>query len=83
MSKLEVEPGASVSVIFDLVSNCSHRFLQFDGTQVLVQKEGGQYHMKGPVVTCGDEVFIRILKALGPVLLSAQEMVKVSIPPPP
>jgi hypothetical protein len=79
MSELRLNPG--FTVVLDLLSNCSHRFQQFDGTQVLAQKEGGRYHMKGPVVTCGEDTFVRIIKSLALVLLAAQDAVKVSIPP--
>jgi hypothetical protein len=79
MSKFELVPG--FAVVLDLVSNCSIRYMQFDGTLSLAQKEGGRYHLKGPVVTCGEEVFVRILRALSPVLISAQDAEKISIPP--
>jgi hypothetical protein len=55
LGQLEIESG--FSVVFDLFSNCSHRYQQFDGTQSLAQKENGKYHMKGPVVTCSEVTF--------------------------
>jgi hypothetical protein len=79
LSQLNIAPGCAV--VFDLLSNCSLRYLEFDGTQSLAQKEGGRYHMKGPVTTCSDDTFSRIIKNLSPVLLSAQAEVKISIPP--
>jgi hypothetical protein len=79
MSDLQIEQG--FSVVLDLVSNCSHRYLQFDGTQSLPHKEGGKYHMAGPVVPCNEDIFKRILKSLSPVLLAAQLVKKVLIPP--
>jgi hypothetical protein len=37
--------------------------------------------MQGPVVICDTEIYRRIVKTLGPVMLSAQDAVKVSVPP--
>jgi hypothetical protein len=65
----------------DLVSNCTYRYSQFDGTQALPYKEGGKFHFAGPVTLCSDETFKKILKKLGPVLLSAQNAKKIVIPP--
>jgi hypothetical protein len=79
MSQLQLVPG--FSVVFDLLGNASHRYEQFDGTQALPSKENGHYHMPGPVVTCDVEIFRRIIKSLGPVMVSAQDAVKVSVPP--
>jgi hypothetical protein len=79
MSKTQLEPGFSVA--FELLGNASYRFEQFDGTQALPQKENGRYHMKGPVVICETETYKKIIRSLSPVLLSAQDAVKVLIPP--
>jgi hypothetical protein len=79
MSDLKLEPG--FAVVMDLVSNCSYRYTQFDGTQALPYKEGGKYHYAGPVTLCGEDTFKKILKMLGPVLLSAQNAKKIVIPP--
>jgi hypothetical protein len=79
MSNLQVEPG--IAVVFDLLSNCSIRYVQFDGTQALAQKDSGRYHMKGLISTCNEEIFVRILKSVSPVLLSAQSEIKISLPP--
>jgi hypothetical protein len=79
MSKLQVEPG--IAVVFDLLSNCSIRYVQFDDTQALAQKDSGRYHMKGQIATCNEEIFVRILKSISPVLLSAQSEIKISLPP--
>jgi hypothetical protein len=79
MSQLQLPPG--FSVVFDLLGNASHRYEQLDGTQALPSKENGQYHMPGPVVTCDVQIFCRIIKSLEPVMMSAQDAVKVSVPP--
>jgi hypothetical protein len=80
MSQLSLEPG--FAVILGLVGNCAYRYCQFDGTQALPYKEGGRYHFAGPVTLCGDETFKKIIKMLSPVLLSAQNALKVILPPP-
>jgi hypothetical protein len=77
----EIRIDESFSVVMDLFSNCSYRYRQFDGTQSLPYKEGGHYHMPGPVEICSDETFRKIVKSLAPVLLSAQKFEKVLIPP--
>jgi hypothetical protein len=81
MSELQLDPGTSFAVILDLFSNCSHRYLQFDGTQSLPHKEGGRYHMAGPVVPCNEDTFKKIIKLLSPVLLASQSAKKIIIPP--
>jgi hypothetical protein len=79
MSNLEIQPG--FSMVLDLFSNCSHRFVQFDGTHALPHKDSGKYHMPGPVVTCNEDTFRKIIKSLSPVLLCAQQAKKIVIPP--
>jgi hypothetical protein len=81
LSKLNVPDG--FAVVLDLLGNCSVRFQNFDSTLSMAQKDGGHYHMKGLVVACSEDIFGRIVKALSPVMLSAQNAVKVSIPPHP
>jgi hypothetical protein len=79
MTSLQIEPG--FGIVFDLFGNCSYRYENFDGTQSLPFKEGGKYHMAGPVTVCSDDIFKRIVRTLAPVLLSAQPAIKVLIPP--
>jgi hypothetical protein len=79
MLELTLEPG--FVVLLDLLGNCVYRYTQFDGTLALPYKEGGRHHFAGPVTLCGDENFKRIVKMLGPVLLSAQHACKILIPP--
>jgi hypothetical protein len=79
LSDLKLEPG--FSVILDVFGNGAYRYGQFDGTQSLPFKENGRYHYAGPVTLCGDDIFRRIIKLLGPVLLSAQTARKIVIPP--
>jgi hypothetical protein len=74
MSDLKIEPG--FAVVMDLVSNCTYRYTQFDGTQALPYKEGGKFHFAGPVI-CSEDTFKKIMKKLGPVLLSAQNAKKL------
>jgi hypothetical protein len=80
MSSLNIEPG--IGIVLDLFGNCSFRYENFDGTQSLPFKEGGKFHMAGPVVTCNDDIFRRITRSLAPILLSAQKEIKIFIPPP-
>jgi hypothetical protein len=79
MSELQLHQP--FSVLMDLFSNCSHRFENFDGTQSLPFKEGKKYHMPGPVDACNEDTFQKIIKSLAPVLLSAQPIKKILIPP--
>jgi hypothetical protein len=79
MSQLTLEPG--FAVILDLVGNCAYRYSQFDGTLALPYKEGSRYHFAGPVTLCGDEIFKKIIKMLSLVLLFAQNVEKIVLPP--
>jgi hypothetical protein len=79
LANIKLAPG--FAVVFDLLGNTSHRYEQFDGMQSLPQNEGGRYHMPGPVVMCEPETYRKIVKTLGPILLSAQDATKVSVPP--
>jgi hypothetical protein len=79
LSDLKLEPG--FSVVLDVFGNGAYRYGQFDGTQSLPFKENGRFHYAGPIGLCGDDIFKRIIKLLGPVLLSAQTARKVVIPP--
>jgi hypothetical protein len=37
--------------------------------------------MKGPVTCCSDDILKKIIRSLAPVMMSAQDVVKISIPP--
>jgi hypothetical protein len=56
-------------------------FKQFDGSLSLPFKDGAGYHMGGDVTVCSDENFLSLLEALKPVLLSAQNAIKIMVPP--
>jgi hypothetical protein len=81
MSAVQLDTNIKFMIVLDLFSNCSHRFVQFDGTQALAFKDTCKYHMAGAVTTCTDEVFKKIIRSLSPVLLSAQEVQKLVLPP--
>jgi hypothetical protein len=79
LSALSVPPG--FAIVLDLLGNCGHRFVQFDGTLAMPTKEAGKYHMKGPVAVCEDVTFKKIIGTLEPIMLSAQAAAKVTVPP--
>jgi hypothetical protein len=70
-------------VVMDLHSNSSYRFKQFDGTPALPVKDCKKYHFPGEILLTDDMLFKKITASLAPVLLSAQNKIKVLIPPPP
>jgi hypothetical protein len=79
LSALNVPPG--FAIVLDLLGNYGHRFVQFDGTLAMPNKEAGKYHMKGPVAVCEDITFKKIIGTLEPIMLSAQAAAKVTVPP--
>jgi hypothetical protein len=64
-----------------LFSNSTYRFKQIDGSLSLPFKDGAGDHMGGDVTVCCDESFLSLLEALMPVLLSAQNAIKIMVPP--
>jgi hypothetical protein len=79
MTSVHLDPG--FSVILELFSNSTFRFLQFDGSLSLPFKDGAGYHMGGDVTVCDDGTFLKLLDALKPVLISSQSAVKIIVPP--
>jgi hypothetical protein len=73
-------PGG-FGIVLDLLGNCTFRFEQFDGTLSLPYKDSTGYHMAGSITVCPDTVFKKIILALSPILLSAQQNLKVIVPP--
>jgi hypothetical protein len=72
---------AGFGVVLDLLGNASYRFEQFDGTLSLPFKDSAGYHMAGAITVCPDTVYKKIISALTPVYLSAQQNLKVIVPP--
>jgi hypothetical protein len=72
---------AKFSVILELFSNSSYRYKQFDGSLSLPYKDGTGYHMGGEITICDDDNFLKLLAALEPVLMAAQDHLKVIVPP--
>jgi hypothetical protein len=73
----------NIVVIMDLHSNTTFRYRQFDRTPELPVKDrsGGRYHFPGDVILTDDTLFKIITDFLSPVLLSAQNKLKILIPP--
>jgi hypothetical protein len=67
----------------DLHSNTTFQYRQFDRTPALPGKDGsaGRYHFLGDVILTDDTLFKKITDLLSPVLLSAQNKLKILIPP--
>jgi hypothetical protein len=79
----ELKNLGNFAVIMDLHSNSTFRFSQFDGTQALPIKEGKKYHFPGEILPVSDDLFKKINDSLKTILLSAQDHIKIIIPPPP
>jgi hypothetical protein len=74
----ELKNLGNFAVIMDLHSNSTFRFSYFDGTQV---KEGKKYHFPGEILPVSDDLFKKINDSLKTILLSAQDHIKIIIPP--
>jgi hypothetical protein len=48
----KVDCSKSATIIFDLFSNSSYRFEQFDGTLSLPYKTNGKYQLARNIVAC-------------------------------
>jgi hypothetical protein len=77
----ELQNIGEFAVVLDLHSNSTFRYLQFDGTQSLPVKEGKRYHFPGEIKIVTDELFKKINDSVQSILLSAQEKIKIVIPP--
>jgi hypothetical protein len=77
----ELKNLGNFAVIMDLHGNSTFRFSQFDGTQALPIKEGKKYHFPGEILPVSDDLFTKINDSLKTILLSAQDHIKIIIPP--
>jgi hypothetical protein len=71
----ELKGITNFSVVLDLHSNSTCRYMQFDGTQALPVKEGKKYHYPGEVCIVNDALFKKINHSLKTMLLSAQDRI--------
>jgi hypothetical protein len=79
MSTLHLEPG--FFVVMELFGNSTVRYKQFDGSLSLPFKDSSGYHMGGPITVVEDSVFRRLIAMLSEVLKSAQNSIKIVVPP--
>jgi hypothetical protein len=81
LEKLSLPQG--FGVVMDLLGNATYRFEQFDGSTALPYKDIKGWHYAGKITVCPDANFKLILSDLSPIFLSAQDNLKVIIPPMP
>ncbi len=67
-------------LILDLLSNCTVRFEQFDGTLCMAQKMGNHFHLPGSVKVADDVTVERVLASILPVIQDFKGH-KVFLPP--
>lgn len=67
--------------ILDLLSNAAHRYTLFDGTGNLSVKIGNWYHMPGKVMVTTGGPLDTMLGAVSEILKSAENAIKIVIPP--
>jgi hypothetical protein len=80
MSNIQkLEPG--FFVVMELFGNSTVRYKQFDGSLSLHFKDSSGYHMGGPITVVEDPVFRRLIAMLSEVLRSAQNSIKIVVPP--
>jgi hypothetical protein len=75
-----VKDGAA-AFVFDIFSNTTARFEQFDGSTALPYKSDGRFHLGGKIVTSSPETFAKTVEAIMPVLRAAEGRPIVIIPP--
>jgi hypothetical protein len=81
LKKLNLPPG--FGVVMDLLGNATFRFEQFDGSTALPYKDLKGWHYAGRITVCPESNFKQILTALTPIFMSAQDNLKVILPPMP
>jgi hypothetical protein len=74
-------PDSDTVVILELYSNSTFRYRQFDGTMALPYKTSTGYHMGGDMGVCDDDAFVRLTKAMGVLLETCGECIKILVPP--
>ncbi len=73
--------GDSCTYIFDLYSNSSYRFEQFDGSLSLPIKVGKKYHLPGDIKTCPLDAFKKIVESTLPLIKIKKNSVALIVPP--
>jgi hypothetical protein len=78
----EVGIGAEHTVTIDLLSNCTFRYEQYDGTMALPYKSQGKYHMGGKVGVCSRETLLSTIASVKSVfaLLPGSKIVLTPLP---
>ncbi len=79
LSGLQVDGGTAF--IFDLLGNSAYRFEQYDGTQSLLFKANGKYHLAGNVVMCAPQTFKKLVDGIIPIIVAKREAVGLVVPP--
>jgi len=71
------------AVVFDLFGNSCFRASLFDGSTIMPIREGGGYHLPGTVEVCKDDIFVKLVELVQPVLDAVESTIRLVIPPQP
>jgi hypothetical protein len=78
METKSLDAGAFV---FDLLSNSTLRFEQFDGTMSLPFKSNGKFHYGGKVLVASNDLFKKLVVSILPILKAKGDKPCVILPP--
>lgn len=76
-------PISNTAFVFDLFGNNCSRAKLFDGSTSLPQKGQGGHHLLGEVTVCGEDIFVRLIDTIMPLLEAVAGQPCVVIPPQP
>jgi hypothetical protein len=71
----------SAAFVFDILSNSSVRFEQFDGTSSLPFRSNGNFHLGGKVVPPSPEIYKKLVDSVTPIFKAKGNKPCVIIPP--
>jgi hypothetical protein len=81
LAELETKSLDAGAFVFDLLSNSTLRFEQFDGTMSLPFKSNGKFHYGGKVLLVSNDVFKKLVVSIMPILRTKGDKPCVILPP--
>jgi hypothetical protein len=81
MEEMETKATDVSAYVFDLLSNSTLRFEQFDGTTSLPFKSNGKFHYGGRILVASREIFKKTVDAILPILKAKGDKPCVILPP--
>ncbi len=78
---METKSPDAGAFVFDLLSNSTLRFEQFDGTTSLPFKSNGKFHYGGKILVVPNDLFKKLVVAILPILKAKGDKPCVILPP--